>query len=540
MPGVLIADDLPVIRSGIVHILEQYQVPMRPFIEATDGKDAVLKARQYKSDIILMDIKMPNLDGLQAAAQIRAEQQDAKIVMLTAYDEFSYIQKAMKLGSRDYLLKPVRPARLIELIEEIQKEIREERRNLRTIELVKDSLQKTLPVIETNLVENLIRGTNPDGATAEESLAFLGKRLSQPAVMVAKMDNYEEFAQGKSASQMQAIYLSLVETVRRQLPNPQQALVGYSKPGRIIAILSCDQSLASVGQICALADRIRQAVKRETAYTVTIGIGNRYSDWEAIPLSYAEANLARRYQSYHEGNKVIHIDHTSAVIIDRNDETAYRIQHEQDIITSIQSNDQQRAIKLVNEVVDYLTQRFKSNPEGFKYSCAELVTLVAWAVIGSGVDQRTVLNISHNQVMNLDEQKSMLEVRTWTMNSLAEYLAVLQTQSSDKKDAVSQAIDYIRANYSRDDISLQEVAEAVNLSQSYLGAQLKERLGVGYIKYLTDLRIEEAKRLLRLTDLSILYIAQKVGYPNVTNFYRHFQRLVGSTPTAYREKERIS
>jgi two-component system response regulator YesN len=536
MPGILIVDDFPVIRSGILNILTQNQISIEPYLEAADGYAAVQMARQYKPDIILMDIKMPNLDGLQATTLIRSEQQDVKVVMLTAYNEFSYIQKALKLGARDYLLKPVRPGRLIELLEEIQSEIYEERRNQRTIEMVKDSLQKTLPVIEANLVENLIRGTNPDGATTEESLAFLGKRLSHPAVIVAKIDGYEAFAEGKSGQELQTIYLMMLEIIRRKLPRPQQALVGYSKPGRAIAILTCEPPLATVDQLCALADQIRQAIKEEMPTTVTIGIGNIYTDWEAIPLSYAEANLARRYQSHTGTDTIVHIRDVSVLSLDRNEETNYRIQHEQDLISSIQNNDQQRAMKLANEVVDYLTDRFKTNQEGFKYSCAELVTLVAWAVIASGIDQRNVLKISHNQVMNLDAQKTMQEVRTWTVNSLAEFMAVLQVQTI-KKDAISQAVEYLEANYQRADISLQEVADAVCLSPSYLGSMFRDSLGVSYVKYLTSLRIDEAKRLLRMTDLSIVYIAQKVGYPNVTNFYRHFQRMEGKTPTTYRQLE---
>ncbi len=536
MPGILVADDLPVIRTGIINILTQYQVALQPFLEAADGAEAVQMARQHKPDIILMDIKMPNLDGLQATSVIRSEQQDVKVVMLTAYNEFSYIQKALKLGARDYLLKPIRPIKLIELLEEIQKEIYEERRNLRTIEIVKDSLQKTLPVIEANLVENLIRGTNPEGATTEESLAFLGKRLSHPAVFVAKIDDYENAAQGKSAAQLQKIYLSMIEIVRNLLPEPQHALVGYSKPGRVIIILSCEQRLSTAEQLSALADRIRQAIHKETSLTVTIGIGNIYPNWEALSLSYAEANLARRYQSHKGGNAVVHIDDALALSINRNDDTSYRIQNEQDLIDSIKRNDQERAMNLANDIVDYLTQRFRTNFEGFKYSCAELITLVGWAAIDSGIDQRNVLKISHNQVMSLNSQQNMQEVRTWTMNSLAEFMAVLQVRTQ-KKDAISQAVEYIQANYQRADISLQEVAEAVYLSQSYLASQFKATLGVNYVRYLTSLRIDEAKRLLRNTDLSIVAIAEKVGYPNVTNFYRHFQRLQGKTPAAYRQEE---
>jgi len=536
MTGILVADDLPVIRSGIIRILRQSALSLAPILEAADGDQAVQMARQYKPDIILMDIKMPDMTGLQASALIRAEQQNVKIVMLTAYNEFSYIQKALQQGARDYLLKPVRPAKLIELLEQIQKEIFDEQRNQRTIAIVKDSLQKTLPVIEANLVENLIRGVNHDPVITLESLSYLGKSLNHPAVIVAKIDNFVAFAERKSSNELLQIYLSSVEIINQLLPEPLRALVGYSKPGRLIVILSCDETLSSKERILELAEQIRQSIATEMSYTVTIGIGNIYSEIESTIFSYAEANLARRFQSHIGGNTVVHIQDVLKLSLNQNDDYTYRIQREQDLIHNIQNNDPEQILKLGNEIVDYLTQRYINTPEGFNHSCAELVTLTAWAVISSNFDQRNVLKILHTQVMNLNSQMSIQEVRTWTMNCLAEYLTILQSRTQ-KKNAVAQAVEYLQNNYHRSDISLKEVAEAVYLSQSYLGQLFKTSLGVSYIKLVTTLRIEEAKRLLRTTDLNIGFIAEKVGYPNVTNFYRHFHRQEGKTPTEYRQME---
>ena len=87
----------------------------------------------------------------------------------------------------------------------------------------------------------------------------------------------------------------------------------------------------------------------------------------------------------------------------------------------------------------------------------------------------------------------------------------------------------------RPDISLQEVAEAVNLSSSHFSSQFKTAVGVSYVKYLTSMRLKEAQKLLRTTDYNITTVAEMVGYPNATNFYRHFQRHIGMTPAAYRE-----
>ncbi|MFO7681079.1 MAG: response regulator, partial [Chloroflexota bacterium] len=240
MCKILIVDDMPVIRSALVHILEEENSGVSVIWEATNGEEAVQLARDHKPDIILMDIKMPGLTGLQATAVIRREQPEVKIIMLTAYNEFAYVQKALKLGARDYLLKPVRPAKLLELLAEIQQEIEQERRDLRTVEIVKDSLQKTLPVIEANLVENLIRGTQPEGNSAEESLAYLGKRLVWPAVLVTKIDNFDTISQSQSPAALQQLITSLIKIIRQELPDPQRALVGHSNPGRVVAIISTE------------------------------------------------------------------------------------------------------------------------------------------------------------------------------------------------------------------------------------------------------------------------------------------------------------
>lgn len=535
MTSVLVVDDLPVIRAGITHILQNGQLGLDPIFQAVDGQEAVDLARQYRPDIILMDIKMANLTGLQATALIKAEQPNAKVVILTAHNELSYLQKALKLQVRDYLLKPVRPSKLLELIQEIQNEIEVERREQRTIGIVKESLQKTLPVLEASLVENLSRGNTPEKDSFDESLAFLGKRLNRPAVLVGKIDQYDHFAQGKNAFELQQITAALVELVRRELPEPQRALVGYSNPGRVVMILSCDQKLATVEHLRRLGEHLLQVIAREMPFTVTIGIGKMYPELDSVPFSYAEANLARRIQnSIAGGNLVVYVEDVQALNVERNDNSFYRIQREQELVNCVRNNQQQQASKLINEILDYLQQRYSGSMDIFKANCAELITLVSWAAIAAGANDHMVLQVLHNQVHGLENFKIAPEIRAWTLNSLAEASAIVQSHSREK-DVIQQAVEYIHANYRRSEISLQQVAEAVNLSQSYLGFQFKAVMGVSYMRYLTNLRIEESKRLLRGSDLSVAAIADRVGYPNVTNYYRHFQRQVGMTPAAFRQ-----
>lgn len=124
MPSLLVVDDTPLIRSTIVNLLEREHLSFSAVFEARNGVEAVECARRKKPDVVLMDIRMPGLDGLEASSQIRAELPNTRIVFLTAYDDFGYAQKALKLGAVDYLLKPVRPAKLVEVLDKLLEDIR--------------------------------------------------------------------------------------------------------------------------------------------------------------------------------------------------------------------------------------------------------------------------------------------------------------------------------------------------------------------------------------------------------------------------------
>jgi two-component system response regulator YesN len=268
---------------------------------------------------------------------------------------------------------------------------------------------------------------------------------------------------------------------------------------------------------------------------MTVGIGNAYLDLASVPLSYAEANLARRYQRKVGGNTAAHIDDIQNLDASADDSAFNRVRAEQELVRCVHNGEEKRAAEILNEILDYLVQRLLNSPEAIKPGCTEVVTLIAWAVIGAGSEEKDALEVLHQQVHNLSSCRAIPEIRSWALNSLAEYMSLIQSRWRGKS-AIQRAVDYIQVNYHRPEISLQEVAETVNLSQSHLASQFRSAIGVSYIKYLTTLRVEEAKRLLRVSDLSIAAIADAVGYPNITNFYRHFQNQTSMTPAAFRQK----
>ncbi|MFN8456155.1 MAG: response regulator [Anaerolineae bacterium] len=521
MSSLLVADDTPLIRSTIAHVVAQSKPEFYPVFEASSGTEAVELARQTKPDIILMDIKMPGLDGLQASAIIRAELPTTRIIILTAYDEFPYVQRAIKLGVVDYLLKPIRPATLAEILTQLHQQIEAERRQIREAVETKSYLEKTLPVVETSLVDRLVHGLDTDKTALETSLKYLGKTISWPAVLIAEVDSFET-TKPESASGL------FTEIAPQVLGETKTFLVGFSAPKRVIAIVSTDPSRPVIEQMRQLGDVIYHTLATKLGLTVTIGLGHHYPDLASIPLSYAEASLACR----HGTGRVVHIDDVEDTHIQS--KPAYPVQLEHKLLDSVRLGEAKTATMLLNDILDHLMYQFRERPDIIRSRLSELMALVARTIIGAGAAETDVLDLSHEQITALLATEEMGDMRTWALSSLAELITIIPAFTTAGENMVQQTLNYVQQNYHNPTISLSEVARAVSLSPSHLAHLLKERMGMSYKHYLTRVRIEAAKKLLRTTNLTIQAVAEAVGYQNVTNFYRLFQRETGVTPAAYR------
>jgi len=246
MPGLLIADDEAPVRSAITSIMARGGLDLGVIVEACNGEEAISLARRMRPSIVLMDVKMPGLDGLEATRTIRAEYPSTRIIILTAYDEFSFAQEALKLGTVDYLLKPVRPATLIEVLSRVQAQIHREERHLREMEKTHSRLQDTLPLAETRLVQDLINGTVGAREFIDRVLGYLGKTICWPAVLVIDIDNFCSAVKGMDSEHLDRFCVLLTDIVRRAMSDPEHTLMGHIRQGVVVAIVSTDRRLTTV------------------------------------------------------------------------------------------------------------------------------------------------------------------------------------------------------------------------------------------------------------------------------------------------------
>ncbi|MCG3209762.1 MAG: Chemotaxis response regulator protein-glutamate methylesterase [Anaerolineae bacterium] len=533
MPGLLVVDDTAIIRSTIAKIVTREHLNITPIIEADNGEEAVRLAQEHRPDIVFMDIKMPGMNGLQATSLIRQDNPAAKIVMLTAYDEFSYVQEALKLGAVDYLLKPVRPNKIVEVISQIQTLINEERTQQQIFHETRQQLKKALPIIEASLVDDLIFRQAPEPTLLKKNLRQLGKSIAAPVVMVIAIDDYNKIVKRLKPEILLQHSDEIIEVINRALEQPAKALVGYWQLGQLAVILSTDQQWETVTSQKALAEVIRQNVAGQVHFTVTAGFGRRYDSLENIAISYAEARLAQHHAPI-GGNCVIHIADINPDSPRRS--YVYPLTLERELLENVRLKQEDICLELMNEIVDNLLYNYRQDPQILYSYLAELLTLISRTMIEIGAPAADVFHLSNHQMAVLFSAPSPAQLRAWALNSLTELLATVEFEATHPNpDAIQMAIEHIHKNHQNPDISLNDVAKTVGLSQSHLAYLLKERTGQSYTSYLSALRIKHAKKLLRTTSMTIAAIAESVGYPNATHFYRIFRRETGHTPKAYRD-----
>ncbi len=531
MAGLLVVDDIPIIRSTVARIVTKQKPDLQPVVQASTGEEAINLTRIHQPDIILMDIKMPRLDGLEAVSAIRSEYPTAKIIMLTAFEEFTYAQQALKLGAVDYLLKPIRPTKLIEALSRVESQISEERRRRQEMELVKAQLQQTLPLVEANLLESVIRETSvQDIIEIETMLAALGKTITMP-VIVAFVFNPVKPPPSRPLRISEELYQKqqLTATLQRALPAPDRTLISCRWLAReVILLISTEPAHTKPGYLPDLVETLRRIIETEIGGPVVAGVGLPYPQLNSMGRSYSEACLA--CYTVPASGGVAHIAELQAVTLQALPGHAGWQQGRQ-LLASVRQNQYQAGLKVLRKLCahiepDSLSGRAQNSVVPHRI---RLLILIAWTALEGGASPAGVLKLVQQQIA----WPTAAGAKQWLLHGYTELMSFVES-TSHQKEPVQSAVEYIHRNLHRADITLADVAEVVSLSPSHLAHLLKTQLGMSYIKYLTLARIEQAKKLLCTTDFNINTIADMVGYRNLTNFYRLFQRETSLTPAAYR------
>ncbi len=530
MYTLLIADDEQLERQALRFIIEKRCPDVRIIGEAGDGNSAVGIAAREKPDIVLMDIRMPELSGLEAARAIRTMLPHTAIVILTAFDEFSYAKEALSSGAVEYLLKPLHPNDLLQTLAAVTAKVGERKRREQEEAELRKNVEQAMPFIRHSFIQDLLSGKISELSNFRDRAGFLGIKAESGVILVANIDNFKQIT--RSASELerqivkQRVYQHICEFVGKEM-----LVVPFG--GDEIVILIGYEAAREEAQVethvRAIARKIRDGIT-QLGISLTIGIGRYYDDPLQIHKSYLEASSAQQQKNYIGDNQIIHIDdlpHLSEVAF------RYPFHYERNLLDKVRCGERQQAKEILRQLLHEIFTA-KASIEMVKACVLELLIVLSRAAVEGGASLEKLTLLNFNCINQLTGCADREEVRRWILDALDQFMDnMLENRTSMNVRLINKACVYITENFHKS-ISLEEVAQTVHLSPYYFSRIFKAEQGCNFVDFLTKVRIDKAKQLLQNPEQTVVRVASEAGYQDASYFCRVFRQEVGVTPNQYR------
>lgn len=516
MVNILIVDDERVEREALKDILERGIENIAIVGEADHGRKAVQLAAELQPDLILMDIQMPGTDGLAAIREISENDPSVQFIIVSAYDTFDYARTALRMGVKDYLLKPSKTETIIETVGQAIRRIKREKDEQLARSREKQQLQKLLPVVEADFVAQALFDHVHEVHLEEMMQHFGMQSFRKMFVMVLFLTPHTPTEQTRRESERAYLQVKL---------SFHQCANGWigAMSGRQIPIIVCsDQKRSYRAQAASVVRSLLNLCSGfDHAFAAFIGVGGEYSTLHELPHSYREAMLASidlALPSRHCFYEQLSRDGFAG--------SEAPLDTEQTMLEQLQAGNGEAIQQTVVSFIDRCEASGKPIAETQQRALGMLL-FISRMMVEMGVPAATPLFSS--QSANYTQLKA--EARLAAAQMLKPYMAMKTDMPPDLFQTVKT---FIVAN-SHKHITLEDVAAHVRLSPYYVSKLFKEQSGVNYIDFITECRMKHAQRLMADPDRNVKEIAFEVGYHDPNYFSRVFKRTFRLSPTEYRK-----
>jgi two-component system response regulator YesN len=558
MYKIMIVEDEAIVRKGIKERIDWEEHGFICVGDFENGLEALEALETLRPDIVLSDIYMPFMDGLELAREIHGKYPFTKVIILTGYDDFEYARQALKLKVYDYILKPITANELRNLLDKVKREMDEEMRRREDISLLKSQLHESLPLLRERFLEGLVSSeVNP--AEVDKRLVFFNIELPGPDYVVIVVDidddgvlrnarrffvndtgahdgrvNYTQ-TDGDGELLRFAVYNIVGEImgISSTENNIPQGAVFRNREGVVCAILSGAGAQYLYEHSQFVSEQVRQSVEKYLKFTVSVGIGRPCCGLADIPRSYNSAISALDYRLLLGKNKVIPVTDMEG---NRQEMSGDRTEWGKRLVSAIRTGTGTEVEQIIDEMIQYFRASYIPVDRCYLHIQKLIVSLMNLLAEWDG-DELAISNGSGNPFTDIYHLKTLEELAAWLKNTCRKAIEYIAGKRSDlNKMQVINAEQYIMENFGNHGISLQDVCKHVVMSTSYFSSVFKSYTGETFVEYLTRVRIDKAKELLKFTDLKTYEIADKVGFADPQYFSVAFRKQSGNSPTEYRQK----
>lgn len=506
--------------------------------EASDGEMAYSMICEKKPDVVITDIKMPFMDGLELGQLLRKEMPNIKIIFLTGYGEFDYAKKAIQIGAMEYLLKPVTSSSLIEVIDRVAKVVEEENTHRSFIEQYEQDMQEREKLESKSLFEDLILGRRAVSEILGEARK-LRISLSGSFYSIILFSFYMGEFNDDIYSEEVILAQNILEADLKN--NDQIVMFKRGIEGYSLLVKGEDEN-----SLRALLDALTQKIssvteKHHIDISFFVGVGsivNRLSD---VHKSFRQANRAFAYRHFIGKNKAVfseRLGKTANIHGDNNlSLDALDISKFDRKLTEqfLRSGLAEESVYLIDEIFNGANKNQLESIILRQYIIMDIYFACAGYLEDIGASKSELIDRCGDIGKISEHLDSVNGSRAFLKRLLMETCKIRDECSTKKRsNIIAQSKDYILQNYHLEDISLNMVAKNVNMSPTHFSAIFSKETGETFVEYLTSIRMDKAKEMLRFSDKKTAEIAWDVGYPNSHYFSFLFKKLNGISPRDFR------
>lgn len=503
---VLLIDDEPAIREGLKTIIDWSRYGYEICGEAVNGRDGLAKIHQLQPDLIIVDIKMPGIDGLELLQELRQADIKIQAIILTGYSEFVYAQKAANLGVIAYILKPIDENDLILNLKKASQEISAKNK---TQELV----SATVSLATDKIIEDLCWNA-PEPEVLTQALSITDLHLPWRMYRVCLVSGV-----GQSGGWQ--------EPIRKVLAGYSHD-VGYALKSITEVVLLLKDAAAEAPQ--EVLESISRDVKNYAGFYPLIAAGQEVSELGQLWLSYRQSqNLLNQKFIKNSGILIINADEINEVFVSNHQTTGPKNELVDRLCMAIDFNNKE----VINDLLATIRNGFitrNSSPEKIKASYLHLYLTVVAGIYPDDKLKREPIWSDQTILDELYRCNTLTELHQYIQNKLnllSDYL--IQTRPDG---VIRKILDYVHRNYHQD-LKLETLAQLFNYNQVYLGKLFKNHTGEHFHTYLDRIRLEKAKLLLK-EGMKVGEVARKVGYSDIDYLNTKFKKYYGIGPSAYK------
>ena len=517
---VFLVEDEIVTREGIRDNVDWEAAGFEFCGEAPDGEIALPLIEDTKPDVLITDIKMPFMDGLQLSKIIREHMPWVKIVILSGHNEFEYAQSAVKLGVTEYLLKPVSANDLHKVLKGLSTTLGQEKKEREKLKRLQTKIADNLILSREKFLLKLVMGGVSSADAVEQSqqlgLDIVARYYLVVFVRIELCDDSQPFDYQE--------YQRVENIITEFAGNNLDVFVTKKDPEELILLIKGDSLRQLVHEGDFLADLIKKEVESQTNCNLVIETGSPQNRLGDIHHSFAEALVKSKTGHLIPQTQRKFIDPANFLKIDHEEIENYIK------FGSIQDFDKffETAILPISEIV------LQSNLLKY-YLFVDIILTVAQFVsdLGGKVDK---LETDIHEIEDiLDNIESVEQIKAEMRKILITSLAFRNSQASHERVFILQeAKAYLDKHFTDPDLKMKKVAQKFNISPSHFSTIFRQEIGITFRDYIGELRINRAKELLRMTNMKCSEIGYQCGFNDSHYFSFVFKKKTGLTPRQFR------